>query len=61
MEIRLADNSNFRPDSLRELNGGRLVIDSFHVSEECRRRGIGRALPEAADEPFNLQMECPIG
>lgn len=30
------------------LNKGRLIIDSFHVSSDCRRRGIGRALFEAA-------------
>ena len=84
-------------------NKGRLIIDSFHVSEDCRRRGIGRALLEAArqealkrgadalyasccpaeetidfysamgfrlsrrpipscveDEPYDLQMECPV-
>ena len=29
-------------------NKGRLIIDSFHVSRDCRRRGIGRALFEAA-------------
>lgn len=85
------------------LNRGRLIVDSFHVSEDRRRRGIGRALLEAAkrealnrgarslyasccsseetvgfyaamgfrlsedpilsyaeDEPYDLQMECPI-
>ena len=26
------------------LNKGRLIIDSFHVSRDYRRRGIGRAL-----------------
>ena len=31
-----------------QLNKGRLIIDSFHVSRDCRRRGIGRALLEAA-------------
>ncbi len=31
-----------------KLNKGRLIIDSFHVSGDCRRRGIGRALLEAA-------------
>ena len=30
------------------LNKGRLIIDSFHVSRDYRRRGIGRALFEAA-------------
>lgn len=30
------------------LNKGRLIIDSFHVSRDYRRRGIGRALLEAA-------------
>lgn len=30
------------------LNKGRLIIDSFHVSSDCRRSGIGRALFEAA-------------
>ncbi len=29
-------------------NKGRLIIDSFHVSMDYRRRGIGRALFEAA-------------
>lgn len=29
-------------------NKGRLIIDSFHVSKDYRRRGIGRALFEAA-------------
>ena len=33
---------------LPRLDKERLVIDSFHVSEEFRRRGIGRALFEAA-------------
>lgn len=33
---------------LPQLNEGRLVIDSFHVSAEYRRQGIGRALFEAA-------------
>lgn len=84
-------------------NNGRLIIESFHVSGDCRRRGIGRALFEAAkqearqhgahalyasccsaeetirfyaamgfrlspnpissyaeDDPYDLQMECPI-
>ncbi len=27
-----------------KLNKGRLIIDSFHVSRDYRRRGIGRAL-----------------
>lgn len=31
-----------------ELNENRLIIDSFHVSRECRRRGIGRQLIETA-------------
>ena len=31
-----------------KLNKGRLIIDSFHVSRDYRRRGIGRALFEAA-------------
>ena len=31
-----------------ELNKGRLIIDSFHVSRDYRRRGIGRSLHEAA-------------
>ena len=30
------------------LNKGRLIIDSFHVSRDYRRHGIGRALFEAA-------------
>lgn len=30
------------------LNRGRLVIDSFHISGDYRRRGIGKALFEAA-------------
>lgn len=33
-----------------ELNEGRLIIDSFHVSREFRRHGIGRRLVEAAAE-----------
>lgn len=32
-----------------EPDNGRLIIDSFHVSGECRRRGIGRALLSAAE------------
>ena len=31
-----------------QLNNGRLIIDSFHVSMDYRRRGIGRSLLEAA-------------
>ncbi len=31
-----------------QLNKGRLIIDSFHVSTDYRRRGIGRSLLEAA-------------
>ena len=31
-----------------QLNKGRLIIDSVHVSTEYRRRGIGRSLLEAA-------------
>lgn len=31
-----------------ELNKGRLIIDSFHVSRDCRRLGIGRMLFETA-------------
>lgn len=31
-----------------ELDGGRLIIDSFHVSRDHRRQGIGRRLLEAA-------------
>ena len=31
-----------------ELDKGRLIIESFHVSTDYRRRGIGRALFEAA-------------
>ncbi len=31
-----------------ELNENRLIIDSFHVSREFRRRGIGRRLLETA-------------
>jgi len=27
---------------------GRLIIDSFHVSRECRRKGVGRALFQTA-------------
>lgn len=34
----------------QELNKGRLVIDSFHVSMDCRRQGIGRALFDAAKQ-----------
>lgn len=33
---------------LPEMNNRRLIIDSFHVSREFRRRGIGRKLFEAA-------------
>ena len=33
---------------LPELNKDRLIIDSFHVSSDYRRRGIGRALLDAA-------------
>ena len=33
-----------------KLNNGRLIIDSFHVSRDFRRRGIGRALFEAAGQ-----------
>ena len=33
---------------LPELNGKRLIIDSFHVSRDYRRQGIGRRLLEAA-------------
>lgn len=29
---------------LPQLNNGRMIIDSFHVSKEYRRKGIGRAL-----------------
>lgn len=86
-----------------ELNEGRLIIDSFHVSRAFRRQGIGRRLIAAAaeyakvrgaaslyasccsaeetirfytamgfepsthpipscveDEPFDIQMECPL-
>ena len=31
-----------------ELNKGRLIIDSFHVSRDCRRLGIGKKLFETA-------------
>jgi len=31
-----------------ELNDGRMIVESFHVSGECRRQGIGRRLFEAA-------------
>lgn len=31
-----------------ELDAGRLIIDSFHVSRDHRRQGIGRRLLEAA-------------
>ena len=31
-----------------QLNKGRLIIDSFHVSTDYRRRGIGRSLLAAA-------------
>jgi len=30
------------------LDNGRMIVDSFHVSRECRRHGIGRALFETA-------------
>ena len=33
---------------LPRLNKDRLIIDSFHVSSDYRRRGIGRALLDAA-------------
>lgn len=33
-----------------ELDNGRMIIDSFHVSADRRRRGIGRALLAAAKE-----------
>ncbi len=32
-----------------QLDGGRLIIDSFHVSHDCRRRGIGRMLLASAE------------
>ena len=35
---------------LPELEHGRMIVDSFHVSAEWRRRGIGRALLAAAKE-----------
>ncbi|MDO4460326.1 MAG: GNAT family N-acetyltransferase [Clostridia bacterium] len=31
-----------------KLNEGRMIVDSLHVSRECRRKGIGRELMEAA-------------
>jgi len=33
-----------------ELDHGRLIVDSFHVSRDCRRGGIGRALFNTAIE-----------
>lgn len=33
-----------------ELNKGRLIIDSFHVSADYRRHGLGRRLFEAAKQ-----------
>lgn len=33
---------------LPDMNEGRLIIDSFHVSREYRRHGVGRKLFEAA-------------
>lgn len=33
---------------LPEMDNGRMIIDSFHVSRSFRRRGIGRRLFEAA-------------
>ena len=33
---------------LPELNEGRMIIDSFHVTVECRRKGAGRMLFRAA-------------
>ncbi len=32
----------------KELNKNRMIVDSFHVSAECRHRGIGRMLFETA-------------
>lgn len=39
---------------LPELDRGRMIIDSFHVSAEMRRHGIGRALLTAAKEKAAL-------
>lgn len=62
MEIVLLGKNNFRRESLDagrvvglllllpELDCGRMIVDSFHVSAERRRQGIGRALCTAAKE-----------
>lgn len=34
----------------KELVGNRMIVDSFHVSQDCRRNGIGKALFEIAKE-----------
>ena len=47
-----------------QLNKGRLIIDSFHVSSDYRRRGIGRSLLEAARQEalkrgaYSLYASC---
>lgn len=35
---------------IKELNKGRMIVDSLHVSREYRRRDIGRILMNAAGE-----------
>ena len=46
------------------LNKGRLIIESFHVSRDYRRRGIGRSLLEAARQEalkrgaYSLYASC---
>ena len=44
-----------------ELDHGRLIVDSFHVSGDCRRRGIGRALFDVAIEEGRRRgcLRCP--
>ena len=47
-----------------QLNKGRLIIDSFHVSSDYRRRGIGRSLLEVARQEalkrgaYSLYASC---
>jgi len=47
-----------------ELNKGRMIVDSYHVSADCRRMGIGRMLADAAKQEARnrgahaLYMSC---